>query len=100
MYYTHNAGWYDVQCEHTVSVDMCIGMAHILNQFVVYLASNGCKVNLVYSRGDLVLTHIRELVDSLCRDGTDTTRPISREEWLRPAKHGSYKPFQTHAQTL
>ena len=78
MYYTHNAGWYDVQCEHTVSVDMCIGMAHILNQFVVYLASNGCKVNLVYSRGDLVLTHIRELVDSLCRDGTDTTRPFSR----------------------
>ena len=56
---TCTIGWYDIKCEHTVTVDMCIVMAHILNQFVVYLASNGRKVNLVYSRGDLVLTHIR-----------------------------------------
>ena len=37
--------------------------------------------------------HIRESVDSLCRDGTDTTRPLSHIEWLRTPKRSSYKPF-------
>ena len=32
-------------------------------------------------------------VDSLCRDGTDTTRIFSLIEWLRTPKHGSYKSF-------
>ena len=44
--------------------------------------------------------HISELVDSLCRDGTDTTHPFSHIEWLRTPKHGSYKPFQTHTHTM
>ena len=36
---------------------------------------------------------IRESVDSLCRDGADTTRPLFKTEWLRTPKRGSYKPF-------
>ena len=34
--------------------------------------------------------YIRESVDSLCRDGADTTRHM---EWLRTPKCGTYKPF-------
>ena len=36
---------------------------------------------------------IRESVDSLCRDGADTTRPLFKTEWLRTPKRGSYKLF-------
>ena len=43
---------------------------------------------------------IRESVDSLCRDGTDTTRPFFHIEWLRTPKRDSYKPFYTHEHIL
>ena len=36
---------------------------------------------------------IGESVDSLCRDGTDTTHVLSHIEWLRTPKRGSYKPL-------
>ena len=41
----------------------------------------------------LMFDLIRESVDSLCRDSTDTTRPLFQTEWLRTPKRGSYKPF-------
>ena len=37
--------------------------------------------------------NIRESVDSLCRDGADTTHPLFQTEWLRTPKRGSYEPF-------
>ena len=41
----------------------------------------------------VMLCIIRESVDSLCRDGADTTRPLFKTEWLITPKRGSYKPF-------
>ena len=54
---------------------------------------SSCMSYEVFSYGMGMNEHIRESVDSLCRDGADRTRPFSKIEWLRTPKRGSYKPF-------
>ena len=46
------------------------------------------------------LPNVIELVDSICRDGTDTTYLFFHIEWRRTPKHSSYMPFWTHTRTL
>ena len=47
-----------------------------------------------------VLLHIRESVDSLCRDGADTDTPIYQMKRLITPERYSYKPFQTYNKAL
>ena len=44
--------------------------------------------------------HIRESVDSLCRDGADTDTPIYQMKRLITPERYSYKPFQTYNKAL
>ena len=49
----------------------------------------------------VVYVHIRESLDSICRDGPDMDMPINQMKWLRTSdERYSCKPFQTRTKAL